>query len=186
MASASAIDQPVNTLCQPTARTGGGVRGVLTVALIAAIAAPCGAQTTPRLTPCPAKSDTTSLLQPTDSAFGEAKVIATFLNRAGFSVRCVTRSDWAGLAGIGNVATFQTSRGTITVFIVQPSERFQMAVMRSTRGYRITYSKRGAHPTRTVIDANNPEYVVERGSWYFHILDASLAGEVREAVQNSL
>jgi hypothetical protein len=181
----SAIDRCVTTLRVPTARLRGGVRGVLVPALIAAIAAPCAAQTTPRLPSCPAKSDTASLLQPTDSAFGEAKVIATFLNRAGLSVRCVTRSDWAGLAGIGNVATFQTNRGTITVFIVQPSERFQMAVMRSTRGYRITYSKRGAHPTRTVIDANNPEYVVERGSWYFHMLDASLAGDVRAAVESS-
>jgi hypothetical protein len=174
-----AIEEPANTHRTLAARH------ILAVALIAAMAAPCSAQTTPRLAPCPAKGDTASLLQPTDSAFAEAKLIATFLNRAGFSIRCVTRSVWAGLAGIGNVAAFQTNRGIITVFIVQPSEQFRMLVNRSPRGYRITYSKRGAHPTRTVIDATNPEYVVERESWYFHMLDASLAGAVREAVENS-
>ena len=161
------------------------IRSVLAVAFMVGAAAPCAAQTASRLAPCPAKGDTVSLLQPADSAFEEAKAITTFLNHAGFSVRCVTRSDWAGLAGIGNIATFQTTRGTITVFIVPASERFQMMVMRAPRGYRITYSKRGAHPTRTVIDANNPQYVVERGTWYFHMLETTLADDVRGAVEGS-
>jgi len=43
----------------------------------------------------------------------------------------------------------------------------------------MTYSKRGLHAARTVVDANNAQYVVQREGWYFDVLDASLAEELR-------
>jgi len=52
-------------------------------------------------------------------------------------------------------------------------------------GYRMTCSKRGLHAARTVVDANNAQYVVQREGWYFHVLDASLAEELRQAVGSS-
>ena len=45
--------------------------------------------------------------------------------------------------------------------------------------------KRGLHAARTVVDANNAQYVVQREGWYFHVLDASLAEELRHAVGSS-
>jgi hypothetical protein len=153
---------------------------------IAASATPCLAQGARRAMPCPARGDTVSLLQRSDSAFDEAKEVADFLNRSGLSVRCVTRSDWSGLAGIGNVAAFQTPRGTITVFFLPAAEGFLLTETRTSRGYRITYSKRGPHPARTVVDADNAQYVIQRERWYFHVLDASLAYDLRQAVGGSL
>jgi hypothetical protein len=159
---------------------------IAVVSCIAAISVPCAAQGARRAAPCPARGDTVSLLQPADSAFGEAKLVADFLNRSGLAVRCITRSEWSGLAGIGNVAGFQTGRGTITVFFVRPSEGFLLTEKRTPRGFRITYSKRGAHPMRTVVDADNAQYVIQREGWYFHVLDASLADDLRQAVAGSL
>lgn len=153
---------------------------------VAASAMPCLAQGTRRAMPCPPREDTVALLQRSDSAFGEAKEVADFLNRSGLAVRCVTRSEWSGLAGIGNVAAFQTARGTITVFFVPATEGFLLTEKRTSRGYRITYSKRGAHPARTVVDADNAQYVVQREGWYFHVLDAALADVLRQAVAGSL
>jgi hypothetical protein len=127
-----------------------------------------------------------SLLQPTDSAFGEAKLVVSFLNNSGMDVRCVTRSEWSGLAGIGSVADFQTIRGTITVFFVNPSEGFLLTEKRTPRGYRITYSKGRPHPARTTVNADNAQYVVQREGWYFHVIDASLAEALRAEVGNSL
>jgi hypothetical protein len=150
-----------------------------------AIATPCLAQGSRRPAPCPPPGDTVSLLQRSDSAIGEAKEVADFLNRSGLTVRCVTRSEWSGLAGIGNVAAFQTARGTITVFFVPATEGFLLTETRTSRGYRITYSKRGAHPARTVVDADNAQYVVQREGWYFHVLDAALADDLRQAVGGS-
>ena len=92
----------------------------------------------------------------------------------------------SGLAGIGKIAAFQTARGTITVFFVPASEAFLLSETRTPRGYRITYSKRGLHPARTVVDANNAQYVVQREGWYFHVLDASLAEDLRQAIGSAL
>jgi hypothetical protein len=156
------------------------------VASVVAISTPCLAQGSRRPAPCPPPGDTVSLLQRSDSAFAEARDVAEFLNRSGLTVRCVTRSDWSGLAGIGNVAAFQTARGTITVFFVPEREGFRLTETRTPRGYRITYAKRGAHPARTVIDADNAQYVIQRERWYFHVLDASLAGDLRQAVAGAL
>jgi hypothetical protein len=155
-------------------------------ALVLTVALPCSAQTSRRTAPCPARGDTVSLLQPTDSAFGEARRVSAFLTNAGLDVLCVTRSEWTGLVGVGNVAAFQTARGTITVFLIPPAERFLLVEKRTPRGYRITYSKAGVHPARTVMDTNNAQYVIQRRGWYFHVIDASLAEVLRVAVGDSL
>ena len=66
-----------------------------------------------------------------------------------------------------------------------PARAVQVSEKQTPRGYRMTYSKRGLHAARTVVDANNAQYVVQREGWYFHVLDASLAKELRQAVGSS-
>jgi hypothetical protein len=155
----------------------------LCVALLMREVVPCAGQVTGQLAPCPHERDTLSLLQPTDSAFTDAKSVVAFLNRAGFAVRCVTRSIDNGLANVGKVAGFQTTRGTITVFFVPPSERFQLSQVRTANGYRLTYTKAGSHPSRTVLetDMRRPFEWIDYHGWYFEVTDSSVAADLRRA-----
>jgi hypothetical protein len=141
-----------------------------------------GSQTV-RLAQCPPPGDTLSLLQPGDSAFSDAKAVTSFLNRRGFTVRCVTRSVMFGTAGVGNVAGFQTDRGTVTVFFVPVSESFHASSIRTDHGYRITYSKAGQHPAHVVVRSDGPEYFFQHSGWIFNVFTPQLAEALRKALQ---
>jgi hypothetical protein len=141
-------------------------------------------RTTSRLAKCPPPGDTLSLLQPGDSAFNDAKSVTSFLDRRGFTVRCVTRSVMTGTAGVGKVAGFQTDRGTVTVFFVPLSERFHASSIRTDHGYRITYSKAGQHPAHVVVRSNGPEYFFQRSGWIFSVLTAQLAETLGKALDS--
>lgn len=153
----------------------------LSVAALMRVVSPCDAQATRQLAPCPDAHDTLSLLQPTDSAFADAKSVVSFLNRAGFTVRCVTRSIDNGLANVGKIAGFQTTRGTITVFLVPANERFQLSQVWTAHGYRLTYTKTGPHPSRTVLetDMRRPFEWLDHHGWYFEVTDSAVAADLR-------
>ena len=152
---------------------------VITGAVIASIAP---AQTPRQLAPCPQQRDTLSLLQPSDSAFGDAPAFADFLRHLGFVVRCITRSTAAGLLGIGRVAGFQTDLGTITVLFVPEPDRVDVTEARTTQGYRYTFVKSGLHPAHAVLNTAGPVYYLARGAWLMEIWDASLALRMRQLV----
>ena len=130
---------------------------------------------------CPSAGDTLSLLQPSDSAFADARALAAQFDRAGLSVRCITRSVWTSLAGVGKVAGLQTARGTITVFFVPSEEHFELKQRPTRRGYQLTYIKDGPHPARTVLstDAKRPVAWIARDGRYFQVMEPALAREVQ-------
>ena len=158
--------------------TGMGI-AVITGAVIASNAP---AQTLRQLAPCPPPRDTLSLLQPSDSAFGDAPAFADFLRHHGFVVRCITRSTAAGLLGIGRVAGFQTDQGTITVLFVPEQDRVDVTEARTTQGYRYTFVKSGLHPGHEVLSTTGPVYYLARGPWLMEIWDARLALRMRQLV----
>lgn len=152
---------------------------ILTGAVTASIAP---AQTQRRLAPCPPPGDTVSLLQPSDSAFGDAPAVSAFLRQHGFVVRCVTRSTAAGLLGIGRVAGFQTDQGTITVFFVPEADRVAVTEARTAKGYRYAFVRSGLHPARAIVNTTGPVYYVAWGSWFMEIWDVGLAVRMRHLV----
>lgn len=133
---------------------------------------------------CPPRGDTLSLLQPSDSAFTDAQALAVSFDRAGLSVRCITRSVWAGLAGVGKVAGLQTVRGTVTVFFVPTGEDFGLQQQPTSRGYRLTYHKAGPHPSRTILagGARRPLAWFAQDGRYYQTMDSTLSREVRRIV----
>jgi hypothetical protein len=133
-----------------------------------------------RLAPCPATGDTLSLLQPHDSAFQQAPMVKNDLERGGLVVRCVTRSVLQGLAGVGNVAGFQTSRGTITVLFVPASEHFRLMQHRTTHGYQLIYEKEGPHPARSIIttDGRSPIPTLATDGRFYEFPDSAVAAAI--------
>ena len=152
---------------------------MLASALAASVAA---GQSPRRLPPCPPPGDTLSLLQPSDSAYGDAPAVSRFLQQRGFVVRCVTRSIDYGLLGIGRLAGFQTDRGTITVFFLPDAERVQVAEAPIRGGYRYTFVKPGRPPARAIQNVNGRLYYLARGDWFIEMWDSALATQLRHGM----
>ena len=129
---------------------------------------------------CPPPGDTLSLLQPSDSAFADAQAVAARFDHAGLGVRCITRSVWTSLAGVGKVAGLQTVRGTVTVFFVPIQEHFELQQRPTAQGYEMIYSKGGVHAARTALrtDAKRAVAWIARGGRYYQITEPTLAREV--------
>jgi hypothetical protein len=125
--------------------------------------------------PCPPAGDTLSLLQPRASAYGGAPAFVELLRHHRCVVRCVTRTVFGGILGVGRAAALETDRGPISVLFFPRADHVRVQQLKTPSGTCYTFRNQPHPGIGDVLNINGPLHVVARGCWFILAPDAEVA-----------